>query len=271
MSQADSLAQDLRSAFEMTRTASVLSAPMPHTQLLEMIVRTAAQVIHARAGSLLLVDEATQELVFEVATLDDVSSLKQVRIPVGQGIAGLVAVTGQPMAVADAQADPRHAREIAQQTGYLPGNLVCVPLEYEDRVIGVIELMDKQHSDGFDTEDIHALGLFASQAAVAIQFSRAQRNLGAFLEELLRSLGAAPREAAAQSVLERVRAVAAELETDQAFLRSIEMAQLIHAIARYGDDEAVACLTILRGFRDYLSARRQRTEVLTGQPRREQR
>src|SRR5207249_6819795 len=98
-----------------------------------------------------------QDLVFEVATLGDVSELKNVRVPLGEGIAGLVALTGEPIAVSDAQSDPRHADEIARLTGYQPRSLLCVPLEFEDRVIGVIELLDKHGAADFDAEDMQAL------------------------------------------------------------------------------------------------------------------
>src|SRR5215218_8485654 len=103
------LAEELRAVFTLSATTSSLLTPMDHTRLLEMIVKTAAHVLRARSGSLLLLDEAADELVFEVATSEQVSQLKHVRIPLGEGIAGLVALSGQPIAVTDAQNDPRHA------------------------------------------------------------------------------------------------------------------------------------------------------------------
>lgn len=253
---AEELAEELRAVFSLGAATSAISAPVSHARLLEMIVRTAAHVIRARAGSLLLVDETTQELVFEVATTEEVSDLKHVRVPLGEGIAGLVAMTGQPMAIADAQNDPRHAREIAEQTGYLPGSLLAVPLQYEDRVIGVLELLDKQGATAFDAADMHALGLFASQAAVAIEQSQAQRNLAALLRELLGSLG----DGSEDSLQQRIRAFATDVEKDAAFRRAVEMAQLVHDVTHYGDDEAAACLAILRGFADYARARRRRED-----------
>jgi GAF domain-containing protein len=254
VSSAEGLAEELRAVFGLSAATSSIAAPVSHARLLEMIVRTAAHVINARAGSLLLVDEAAQELVFEVATSEEVTDLKHVRVPLGEGIAGLVAATGQPMAVADAQNDPRHARDIAQQTGYLPRSLLCVPLQYEDRVIGVLELLDKQGAAVFDAADMHALGLFAGQAAVAIEQSQAQRNLAALLRELLGSLG---DDSALQ---QRVARFASNLEHEATFRRAVEMAQLVHDVTQYGEDEAAACLAILRGFADYAHARRRRED-----------
>jgi GAF domain-containing protein len=259
MSGADSLSQELRAAFSLTAVAGVLVAPTSHSSLLEMIVKTATRVIGARAGSLLLIDEATHELVFEVAATEDVTQLKSVRVPLGQGIAGLVAMTGQPLAVADAQNDPRHASEIAGQTGYLPRSLLCVPLQYEDEIIGVLELLDKEGTPTFDANDMYTLGLFARQAAVAIEQSRAHRNLAALLRELLGSSAAT-----AGDLAQRVSSFAATLETDATFRRSVELAALIHEIAQQGEDESQACLAILRGFADYTRALRRKSPQLSG-------
>lgn len=254
------LATELRAALGVTRAASIISAPVAFSQLLEMIVRTAAHVLHARGGSLLLVDEGRQELIFEVSTVDDISDLKHIRVPLGQGIAGLVAVTGQPLAVEDAQSDPRHAAEIAQRTGYRPSSLLCVPLPYHDTVIGVLELLDKEGAAGFNANDMHALSLFASQAAVAIEQSRAQRSLAGLLRELLASLGvnaATP----VPDLVERVSALADELELDPGFLRLVELAELVRDASNAGEAEARLCLAVLRDVADYARARQGRMRM----------
>jgi len=250
MPDAADLASDLRAAFGLSAATSTIAAPVTHSRLLELIVQTATHVIGARAGSLLLIDEQTQELVFEVSAVDELTQLQKVRVPLGEGIAGLVALTGQPMAVTDAQNDPRHARDIAEQLGYLPSSLVCVPLQFEDQVIGVIELLDKQGASGFDTSDIIALGLFANQAAVAIEQSRAQRSVANLMRELLGTGGESRAD-----LLERVGTFANDLEGDSTFQRSLELARLVHEIAQYGESESAACVAILRGFADYLRAR----------------
>jgi GAF domain-containing protein len=252
------LAAELRAAIDVSTAANIIGGPVELSPLLHMIVKTAADVLGARVGSLLLVDEARQELIFEVSTADDVRELKNIRVPLGQGIAGLVAFTGQPMAVQDAQSDPRHAAEIAQRTGYHPSSLLCVPLPYNDTVIGVIELLDKQGADGFDATDMHALSLFATQAAVAIEQSRAERGLAALLRELLGSLG--DGQAKERSTLvERVSALTAELQLEPGFARVVELAELVRDVASAGEAEANLCVTVLRDVAEYARARRQPT------------
>jgi len=90
-----------------------------------MIVETAAQVITSQAASLFLIDDEHQELVFEVALGQKASEVKKFRVPLGHGIAGHVAATGQPTATSGA-ADPRHRARLARASGTFRGpSCVC--------------------------------------------------------------------------------------------------------------------------------------------------
>lgn len=130
-------AEELKDA--LTLAAGQISAPVTHSRLLEMIVETAASVIPSRAASLFLIDQETEELIFEVALGPEAEEVRKFRVPLGQGIAGLVAVSGQPMAISDASSDPRQAADIAKSVGYTPGTILCVPLIHNEVVIGVLE------------------------------------------------------------------------------------------------------------------------------------
>src|SRR5262245_45795893 len=89
-------ARELRRLFTLAGAAGVLAAPVGHSELLQRIVEIAAKVLAARAASLYLVDEEKQELVFEVALGPKAGEVKKFRVPLGHGIAGLVAASGQP-------------------------------------------------------------------------------------------------------------------------------------------------------------------------------
>jgi GAF domain-containing protein len=192
-----------------------------HTRLLELVVQIAARVIDAATASLLLIDPRSQELAFVAAYPHQVSDLAAVRVPVGEGIAGLVAMTGQPMAISEARSDPRHASSIAEQTGYRPDSLVCVPLVFADEVIGVLELMDKQGASTFEASDIDTLGLFAQLAGVAIEQSRIRTDLSSLLSQE----------------------------------RTVELGELLREVSQAGDAEVEACTVLLRGFAGYIRAR----------------
>lgn len=247
----DRFAEDLRDALALAATAGTIAAPVTHSRLLEMIVETAADVIDARAASLFLIDREQQELMFEVALGEKAAEARKFRVPLGKGVAGLVAVTGQPMAIADTQQDNRDAADIAQAIGYHPKNILCVPLFYQDEVIGVLELLDKEGAPSFSPTDMESLGLFAMQAAVAIEQSRTQRNLGAMLVALLESFSGLP-DHRRTTLEEQSRSFTDEMEQDPSYRRSLDLARLVQEIAQRGERELEACEAILRSFAAYL-------------------
>jgi GAF domain-containing protein len=229
--------ESLRDALTRAAAAGVIGSPVSHARLLEMIVETGAHVIGARAGALFLLDEEKSELTFEVAIGPESESVKRFRVPLGHGIAGIVAASGQAMAISDAANDARLASDIAGNVGYVPQTVLCVPLYYGARVIGALELLDKQGGGTFSAADMEALGLFANQAAVALQLSRTHQNVARVLTG-----GDGDEEAGGG-------------EQDAASRDALELAELVHEIARRGESERAACRALLLGFAGYLRSR----------------
>ena len=253
----EQLAARLRDALAKAAIARTIAAPAGNSDLLQRIVETAAGVIPARAAALFLVDETTQDLRFEVALGERADPVKEIRVPLGHGIAGGVAISGQPMAVSDVQRDERWAAEIGERVGYMPDSILCVPLFYEDAVIGVLELLDKEDAGSFDDGDIATLSLFANQAAVAIGQSRAQQSTAALVAAILRtSVADGPND----SLEDDIRAFSGSLEGDNALRRSLRLAELVHEIGREGEQELEACRRILESFAAYLRARNSAAE-----------
>jgi GAF domain-containing protein len=195
-----------------------------------------------------------EKWVVPVSREEKAQEVKKFRVPLGHGIAGLVAVSGQPIAIADAGSDPRLALDIAESVGFVPESILCVPLFYGDHIIGVLELLDKQGASSFSTMDMDTIGLFANQAAVAIEQSRTHRNLAALIAEVLESLSAMPDDQR-QGLRQRARAFAEHMEEDAHYRHSLALAQLVQEIAGEGENEFKACQTILHGFADYLQSR----------------
>ena len=233
---------------ELTRAGltGAIAVPLTHEQLLDRIVTTAAQVISAQAGALFLIDEEANELVFEVAIGPKAAEVRKFRVPLGHGIAGLVATSGQPIAVSDAAGNPQQARDIAESVGYVPQTIVCVPLTADDRIIGVLELLDKQGGASFTPTDIDTLTLFASLAALAIEQSQAQQNLVRLVSNALASAGITTATSPAPE---------SGLADDAAYRQSLELARLVQEIASQGETEVEACRAILQSFARYLRLR----------------
>src|SRR6185437_4609792 len=102
---------------------------------------SAKEVFNSEACSILLVDEETGELVFEVAVGEKSEDVTRHRIPAGQGIAGRVAQTGEPLLIRSVKDHPAFYTGIDQAVGFETRNLLALPLKVRDRVIGVVEII----------------------------------------------------------------------------------------------------------------------------------
>jgi GAF domain-containing protein len=171
------MSQDLRAAV----AAGVLGAEEEHRALLQSVVEVARAIFAARASSVFLLDEDADELVFEAVAGEGAESLIGQRIPSSTGIAGWVLVTRQPLVIDDLANDPRHARDVAESTGYVPQGLMCVPLLHEERALGVLNVLDR--ASQFTLEEMELLGLFANQAAIGLDLLQRARRAQAVLAE----------------------------------------------------------------------------------------
>jgi GAF domain-containing protein len=224
--------------------------PGSNQELLQSIVDASARIFGAAAASISLVDEEAQVLEFKVATgvgRDDVVGR---RIPVDQGIAGYVAMTGQPIAVSNVQADPRFKHDFAQSTGYVPRSILATPLFSEGQVIGVMEVLDKINAAAFGLQDMELLGVFARQAALAIYQSQQYDKISGALAAGLRELIEGEFEQRPAALLAALNTQAA----DEAAADLNELAALFYAISSRGPAERKACLQILAAFGAYVSA-----------------
>jgi GAF domain-containing protein len=163
--------------------AGALGAEESYRQLLQSIVEVARAIFEARASSIFLHDEESDELVFEAVAGEGADDLVGRRFPSSTGIAGWVLVTQQPLVVEDLASDPRHAREAAESTGFVPKGLMAVPLLHEDRALGVLEVLDRPRQAAFSLQEMELLGLFANEAAIALDLLQRARAARAVLED----------------------------------------------------------------------------------------
>jgi GAF domain-containing protein len=142
------------------------------TQQLELIVQTAGRAIPSPAGALFLIDRPNSTLTFEVVFGRDTATLPR-PLPLDRGIAGMVALSGQPVAIADARQDSHHTRDLAEQIGYLPRTILAVPVAAANgTILGVLELFDRQGLSTFGLDDMSLLGMFAQHIALALEQRR---------------------------------------------------------------------------------------------------
>ena len=140
--------------------------------LLEKVLVTALKVVNARAGAILLADEATKQLAFRYGVKESSKALIGTAIPWDQGIAGAVFQSGQAELIADAKKDPRHLGAVDEITGFTTRDMIVLPLKrWEGEAIGVMEVLNK--ADGtLDEDDAALLSVVSAFAAMAIEQAR---------------------------------------------------------------------------------------------------
>jgi GAF domain-containing protein len=183
-------------------SAGVMSAEADHRALLRSIVAVARAIFSAKAASIFLHDEEADELVFEAVAGEGSDTLVGMRFPSSTGIAGWTLVTRQPLVIEDLHEDPRFSREQAESTGYVPQAMMSVPLLHEERALGVLQVLDRDPSVAFSLGHMELLGLFANQAAIALDLLQRARHARAVLTESGSDAGAIARVASALEGLE---------------------------------------------------------------------
>lgn len=162
-------ADDFETLLEASRAlAGTLELPV----LLTTVMELAARVVRAESGSLLLLDEKTGELYFDVALGTAGETLKSVRLKSGEGLAGWVAANGIALIVNDVEKDSRWTGRVDDRSAFVTRQVVAVPLLHQGRLLGVVEGINKKDGAGFTALDRRALEIFAAQAAVAIENAR---------------------------------------------------------------------------------------------------
>jgi signal transduction histidine kinase len=170
--QVERLERRIKALEGLQEVALVFSSELQLNRLLALILSSAVDVMEASAGSLLLYDTSTKELVFQVVQGGGGKALRQKRIQRDEGIAGWVFTHGQPTIVHDAGVDERHLVRIDEKLRFHTAAIVAAPLVYNGKPTGVIEVLNKKSGERFDEDDRDLLMAFAAQAAVVIENAR---------------------------------------------------------------------------------------------------
>ena len=184
----DELTHKLTESDALRQVAAAISSVMEVQPLLEMIMEKSKEVMDAEASSLMLLDEETQELVFNVATGEKGAALREIRLPLGRGIAGWVAQNREALLVPDAYEDPRFNRDADKMSGFRTRSILCVPLMMQERILGVVQVLNPKFKDSFVEKDRDTFTSFADNAAIAIENARLYEEIKQRAEELREAL-----------------------------------------------------------------------------------
>ncbi len=161
----DKQLQQLNTLIEMTALVTSSLEPLSVRQL---AIESAVRLLDAEAGSLLLIDNKTDELYFEVATGEKENELTYVRFKNGLGIAGWAAVNRKPAMVADVSLDERFYMEVDEVSGFTTKSMICVPVMDKEDILGVLQVINKKDGE-FENDDMLILQTFANQVGIAME------------------------------------------------------------------------------------------------------
>jgi len=168
-------AEELSTINEIAQT---VTSSLDLDKVIRSVMKGINRILRVETGSLLLVDEETNELVFKITLQGDTEKLAPYSLKMGQGIAGWVAQRGEPLLVPDVQLDPRHYGAIDETIGFTSRSILCVPLMVKEKVIGVIEVINKlgrtlpDSEAQFNENDLELLQAMAAPVAIAIENAR---------------------------------------------------------------------------------------------------
>jgi signal transduction histidine kinase len=158
----------------LVQASKTVNSTLDITKLLRLILQTATRATRADRGTVYLLDEANREIWSEVAQGDD---MIQIRLPIGKGIAGYVAKTGQIVNITDAYKDSRFDPEIDRMSGYRTRTVLCMVMRNkEGKIVGVIQLLNKAEGP-FTQEDESFIDALSVHAAIAVENARIAREM----------------------------------------------------------------------------------------------
>ncbi len=167
-----------RKYMSLVNVSTTLNTELDLVQLLPVIMLNAKDLLEAEASSLFLTDEKNEFLFCEVAIGEKDEIVRTFsQIPMGAGIAGWVAKNAKPVLLEDAYLDARFSQEWDLKTGFRTRSLICVPLYVQERVVGILEVLNKTGARTFDSNDQMLLSAMADLAAVAIQNAKLNESL----------------------------------------------------------------------------------------------
>lgn len=203
------------------------------------------ELVNAEVGSLLLLDEKTNELYFEVALGEKGEKVKEIRLKIGEGIAGTVAKERKSFIVQDVNKDARFYKKADEKSGFVTKSIMCSPLEYQGRLLGVIQAINKKDNTSFTSADLRLFESFAHIVSISIE----NANLYQRLKETFFDTSFALAEAVekrdpytgghVKRVTEFCLAIGEELNLNKEDMDRLYLAAVLHDIGKIGIDDAI--------------------------------
>jgi len=229
----------------LVELGTILNSSLEPKEVIKRAMEAATRLMHCEVGSILILDEGKNELFFEVALGEKEEAVKEIRLKVGEGIAGWVAEHMEPLIVHNVSKDKRHSIRVDEKSGYITKNILCVPVTVKKKLIGVLQAVNKLDNKTFIDEDLELFKLLANQVAIAIENAMLYDQVHAAFLEL--------SEALAQSIEKRdpytgghtkrvlvfSMAISRYMKLSDEEIEHLKIAAILHDIGKIGIEDKI--------------------------------
>lgn len=229
----------------LSKLAAVLNSSLKPQAVRRKAMEACVELLDCETGSLYLIDEEKGELYFEVALGDKGDLVKEIRLKIGEGVAGWVAQEGKSDLVPDTASDPRWASKVDEKSKFQTRNMVTVPVKAKGKTIGVLQAINKLRGKRFNKGDLFLLESLADTVAIALENARLYEEQKVMFVETAEALATAieKRDPYTGGHTKRVRdfsmAAAKYMDLGEDTLEWLELAAILHDIGKIGVDDSV--------------------------------
>lgn len=228
----------------LTEVARTVNSSLSVDNVLEISMKLVSQIMRAEASSLMILDAKKKELIFKVALGKKGKEVKEIRIPLGSGIAGYVAEHGEPLVIPDVTVEERFFKDVDEKSGFKTRSIICVPLKIKDKLIGVAEAINRI-GGVFSPDDIELFEALAFQISIALENASLYKELEDLFISIITSLTATIdakdqyTHGHSQRVMEYSVAIGKEMGLYGDEIKTLKLSALLHDIGKIGVDEAI--------------------------------
>ncbi|MFC1821713.1 ATP-binding protein [Thermodesulfobacteriota bacterium] len=177
-----------RELHTLLKFSSLINSSLNIEEVLDYAMRATEEFMDVEAGSIYELDEGSGQIFIRLARGEKKDPIKNIRLQVGEGIAGWVIQTGKPMVVQDVRQEKRFSDKFDKITGFKTRSMICVPLMLRDRPMGAIQVLNKKARGLFNQADLELLTGMAQQVAVAMENATLYQRLEKKFEFTTREL-----------------------------------------------------------------------------------
>lgn len=222
-------------------TSLVFSSILDLSELLNIVLNKAEEVMEAEASSVFLIDKAKRELYFITARGEKGKEAKEIRVPMGKGIVGWVAEHGRPLLVPDVTKDPRWFKGVDKKTKFVTRSIIAVPLISKGKMIGVSEVLNKKGNRHFNENDLELFEALGHQIAIAIENASLYTELDELFLSSIRAIVEAVDAKDPYTKGHSARVVEYSLLIGEAYenlskdeLKQLEVSAILHDVGKIG-------------------------------------